>query len=101
MSLNYDALFKELSSRADVKKTVGDKARELRDYMELRWPKVNDISDGQRSRLEKNPEHTILISEFDSKVDGRPMAVVTVRHPAAVAKQASTGFVSRAVNDVG
>ena len=100
MSLNYDALFREMSQRPEVRKAVQDKAVQLRDAMERRWPEVNEISDSQRARLEKNEDHTILITSVTSDTDGRPLAIVTVRHPRAVAEQASTGFATRAVKDV-
>lgn len=100
MSLNMDAIFKEMAQQPHVRKAVNDRAEKLRDYMEMRWPKVNKISDNQRARLEKEPEHTILVTPVESQSDGRPLAVVTVRHPGAVMKQAQTGFATRAVQDV-
>ncbi|WP_168160717.1 hypothetical protein [Corynebacterium sp. HMSC08A12] len=100
MSLNMNALYEQMSKQPHVRKAVHQRAEKLRDYMEMRWPKVNRVSDNQRSRLREAPEHTILISDFNSSVDGRPMSVVTVRHPGAIERQARTGFVTRAVKDV-
>lgn len=99
MALNYDVIFKQMCELPQVKESVRKKAEELRDYIELRWPDVNDLSDAERARLQKDREHSVLITEAKG-ADGRPVAVVTVRHAGAVAKQAQTGFMSRAVRDV-
>lgn len=98
MSLNYEALFQQMAKRPEVKAAVRAKAEKLRDFMEIRWPEVNDVSDAHRAWLKKEPEHTILITESTSS--NRPTHVVTVRHPGAVGKQAQTGFATKAVKDV-
>lgn len=99
MALNYDVLFKQMCELPQVREGVRKKAEELRGYIELRWPEVNDLSDSERARLQKDREHSVLITESRG-ADGRPVAVVTVRRPHAVVKQARTGFMSRAVRDV-
>lgn len=98
MPLNYEALFNEMAQSPQVKEAVRKKAEDLRDFMETRWPEVNDLTETQRNFLKKEPEHSILITE--STRSNRPTHIVTVRHPGAIAKQAATGFATRAVKDV-
>lgn len=100
MSLNYDRLFKEMSQMPQVREATRAKAEQLRDQIEVRWPEVNKISKAERAKLRKDPEHTVLITSTKSKADGRPVEVVTVRHHGAVAKQAKSGFLTKAVKDV-
>lgn len=99
MALNYDVIFKQMCELPQVREGVRKKAEELRGYIELRWPGVNDLSDSERARLQKDSDHSVLITESKG-ADGRPVAVVTVRRPHAVAQQARTGFMSKAVRDV-
>lgn len=98
MSLNYDAIYRQMRDLPQVAEATQKKAEELRDFMEIRWPGINDISDTQRAFLQKSPEHTVLIAS--STRAERPTHVVTVRHPGAVAAQAKYGFVTKAVKDV-
>lgn len=99
MSLNFEALFAEMAKTPQVREAVKAKAEKLREYMEVRWPEVNDIDDAQRQFLDEQPDRTILVSEATDGTN-RPVHVVTVRHPGAVAKQAKSGFVTKAVKDV-
>lgn len=98
MSLDFDALFEELASAPQTKEAVRDKAEELREAMELRWPRVNDIDESQQGFLQDDPDRIIKITE--STRSNRPTHVVTVRHPGAVAAQAKYSFVTKAVKDV-
>lgn len=98
MSLNFEEIAKQMARSPQVLEATRKKAEDVRDAMELRWPDVNKIPESQREHLRKDPDHTILITE--STGTDRPTHVVTVRHPGAVAKQAQTGFASRAVKDV-
>jgi len=99
VALNYDVLFKQMCELPQVREGARKKAEELRGYIELRWPTVNDLSAADRKRLNKDPDRAVLITESKG-ADGRPVAVVTVRRPHAVAQQARTGFMSKAVRDV-
>lgn len=99
MSLNYQKLFEEMAQAPQVKEAVAEKAEQLKRMLEIRWPEVNDVSDKQRAFLKKNPEHTILVTHA-TRGTNRPTHIVTVRHPGAVAKQAKSGFVTKAVKDV-
>lgn len=99
MSLNFEALFAEMAKTPQVREAVKAKAEKLREYMEIRWPEVNDIDDAQRQFLFDERDRTILVSEATDGTN-RPVHVVTVRHPGAVAKQAKSGFVTKAVKDV-
>ena len=99
MALDHDVIFKQMCELPQVREEVRKRAEKLREHIELRWPEVNDLTDAERARLQKDREHSVLITEARG-ADGRPVAVVTVRHAGAVAKQAQTGFMSRAVRDV-
>ncbi len=98
MSLNYEALFEELASAPQTKEAVSEKAEELREAMEMRWPRVNEIDESQRDFLQDEPDRVIKITE--STRSNRPTHVVVVRHPGAVAAQAKYSFVTKAVKDV-
>lgn len=98
MSLNFDKLFAEMAKQPQVKAGVKAKAEKLREFLEIRWPEVNDLSDKDRAFLKSEPERVIKITE--STRSNRPTHVVTIRHPGAVAKQAKDGFVTKAVKDV-
>ncbi|MGC2865989.1 hypothetical protein ACMG4H_14165 [Corynebacterium glutamicum] len=98
MSLDFDALFEELSSAPQTKEAVRDKAEELREAMEMRWPRIDEVGDHQRGFLQDEPDRIIKITE--STRSNRPTHVVTVRHPGAVAAQAKYSFVTKAVKDV-
>lgn len=98
MSLNHNELFKQMAKLPQVREATRKKAEELRDYLELRWPEVNEVSEGHRAFLESEPERIIKVTE--STRSNRPTHIVTVRHPGAVAKQAKDGFVTKAVKDV-
>lgn len=99
MSLNHSELFRQLAATPQVHEATREKAEQLGDHLEMRWPEVNDLSPAQRKFLNDNPEHTILITEATDGTN-RPTHIVTVRHPGAVAAQAKTGFVTKAVKDV-
>lgn len=99
MSLDYSALFREMASQPQVKEAVRKKAEQLKEYMGLRWPEVNQLSDAQRAFLKKSPEHAILITEATEGTN-RPVHIVTVRRPDAVSHQAKTSFATKAVKDV-
>lgn len=98
MSLDINAIFNEMAKAPQVSEAVEAKAEKLRDYMEIRWPEVNDLTEAQRKFLDSEPGRVIKVTE--STRSNRPTHVVTVRHPAAVAKQAKDGFVTKAVKDV-
>lgn len=98
MSLDFDALFEELSSAPQTKEAVKKKAEELGEAMEMRWPRINEVDDHQRGFLQDDPDSIIKITE--STRSNRPTHVVTVRHPGAVAAQAKYSFVTKAVKDV-
>ena len=99
MSLNYSELFKQLAETPQVREATRKKAEQVKQYLELRWPEVNDLSPAQRKFLRENPGEAILITEATDGTN-RPTHIVTVRHPGAVAKQAKDGFVTKAVKDV-
>lgn len=99
MSLDINGLFQELARQSQVREATRKKAEQLRDYMETRWPEVNDLSEAQRAFLESEPGRTIKVTEATDETN-RPTHIVTVRHPGAVAKQAKSGFVTKAVKDV-
>ena len=99
MALDYNAIFREMCDLPQSREGARKTAEKLREYIELRWPTVNDMSAADRKRLNKNPDRAVLITESKG-ADGRPVAVVTVRRPHAVAQQARTGFMSKAVRDV-
>ncbi|WP_368266687.1 hypothetical protein [Corynebacterium ulcerans] len=94
MSLDYSALFREMASQLQVKEAVRKSAEQLKEYMGLRWPEVNQLNDAQRSFLEKSSEQVILIREA-AEGTNRPVHIVTVRCPDAVSHQAKTSFVAR------
>lgn len=98
MSLNYSELFAQLAATPQVREATREKAEQLADYLELRWPEVNDLSPAQRKFLNDNPDKAILVTEATDGTN-RPTHIVTVRHPGAVAKQAKTGFATKAVKD--
>lgn len=98
MSLNYHELFKQLAETPQVREATRKKAEQVKQYLELRWPEVNDLSPAQREFLRENPGEAILVTEATDGTN-RPVHIVTVRHPGAVAKQAKDGFVTKAVKD--
>lgn len=99
MSLKYDELFKMMAAQPQVKQAVADKAEKLREYLEIRWPEVNDMNSAHKEFLYTPKDRAIIITEATQGTN-RPTHVVTIRHPGAVAQQAKTGFVTKAVKDV-
>lgn len=98
MSLNYSELFKQLAAQPQVREATREKAERLQKYLRTRWPEVEDVPAAQRAFLEGGDD----VVQVTEATDGtnRPVHIVTVRHPGAVAKQAKDGFVTKAVKDV-
>lgn len=99
MPLNYHELFKEMAKQPQVIAATKQKAEQLRDYIELRWPDVNDLSEQDKQFLEGDRNRVVQVTEATQGTN-RATHVVTVRHPGAVAKQAKSGFLTKAVKDV-
>lgn len=97
MSLNYHELFKQMAKQPQVKEASRKKAEQVKKYIELRWPDVNELSDRDRAYLEGGG-YVVQVTHA-TRGTNRPTHVVTVRHPGAVAKQAKDGFVTKAVKD--
>lgn len=97
MSLNYSQLFKQMAKQPQVQEAARKKAEQVKKYIELRWPEVNELSDRDRAYLEGGGD--VVQVTHATQGTNRPTHVVTVRHPGAVAKQAKDGFVTKAVKD--
>lgn len=99
MSLDYRELFKQMAATEQVKQATKQKAEQLKKFIELRWPDVNDLSDKDRAFLKESGD-VVQVSESTQNQPNRPVYVVTVRHPGAVGKQAADKFLTKAVKDV-
>ena len=97
MSLNYNQLFKQLAAAPQVQEASRKKAEQVKKYIELRWPNVNDLSARDRAFLREGGD--VVKVTRATRGTNRPTHVVTVRHPGAVAKQAEDGFITKAVKD--
>lgn len=97
MSLNYQKLFKQMAATPQVKAATKKKAEQVKKFIEIRWPEVNELSDRDRAYLEGGGD--VVQVTHATQGTNRPTHVVTVRHPGAVAKQAKDGFVTKAVKD--
>ena len=97
MSLNYNQLFKQIAAAPQVQEASRKKAEQLKKYIELRWPDVNDLPDHDRAFLHEGGD--VVKVTRATRGTNRPTHVVTVRHPGAVAKQAEDGFLTKAVKD--
>lgn len=100
MSLNYEQLFQQMAAAPQVREATRAKAEELREFIEIRWPEVEDVHPQHRAFLGGNPERVVSVTQATEGTN-RPVHIVTVRHPQAVSQQAKTGFVTKAVKDVG
>ncbi|ERS41828.1 MULTISPECIES: hypothetical protein [Corynebacterium] len=98
MSLNYHELFKQMAATPQVKAAPRKKAEQVKKYIELRWPEVNEMSERDRAFLDDDSGEVVKITHA-TRGTNRPTQVVTVRHPGAVAKQAKDGFITKAVKD--
>lgn len=98
MSLNYRELFKQMAAAPQVQEASRKKAEQVKKYIELRWPDVNDLSDRERAFLREGGD--VVKVTRATRGTNRPTHVVMVRHPGAVAKQAKDGFLTKAVKDV-
>lgn len=97
MSLNYHELFKQMAKQPQVQEASRKKAEQVKKYIELRWPNVNDLSARDRAYLEGGGD--VVQVTHATQGTNRPTHIVTVRHPGAVAKQAKDGFLTKAVKD--
>ena len=97
MSLNYSQLFKQMAKQPQVQEAARKKAEQVKKYIELRWPDVNDLSSRDRAFLREGGD--VVKITHATRGTNRPTHVVTVRHPGAVAKQAKDGFLTKAVKD--
>lgn len=97
MSLNYSQLFKQMAKQPQVQEASRKKAEQVKKYIELRWPEVNELSARDRAFLREGGD--IVKITHATHGTNRPTHVVTVRHPGAVAKQAKDGFLTKAVKD--
>lgn len=97
MSLNYSQLFQQMAKQPQVKEASRKKAEQVKKYIELRWPEVNELSARDRAFLSEGGD--VVKITHATRGTNRPTHVVTVRHPGAVAKQAKDGFISKAVKD--
>lgn len=84
--LNRD-IFPKLANDPGVIAALDDVAEEVADYLRASLPKGV-------------PKDVVVISEVTNYVDGRPVRLVTVRHPSAIAHQAHTGFMTKAAQAV-
>lgn len=98
MSLDYRELFKQMAATEQVKQATKQKAEQLKKFIELRWPDVNDLSDKDRAFLKESGD--IVQVTQATRGTNRPTHIVTVRHPGAVGKQAADKFLTKAVKDV-
>lgn len=97
MSINYHELFKQIAAAPQVQEASRKKAEQVKKYIELRWPEVNELSSRDKAFLHEGGD-VVRITRA-TRGTNRPTHVVTVRHPGAVAKQAKDGFVTKAVKD--
>lgn len=97
MSLNYSQLVKQMAKQPQVKEAPRKKAEQVKKYIELRWPEVNNLSTRDRAFLREGGD--VVKITHATRGTNRPTHVVTVRHPGAVAKQAKDGFITKAVKD--
>lgn len=97
MSLNYHQLFKQMAAAPQVQEASRKKAEQVKQYIELRWPDINDLSDRERAFLREGGD--VVKVTHATRGTNRPTHVVMVRHPGAVAKQAKDGFLTKAVKD--
>lgn len=98
MSLNYHELFEQMAATPQVKAASRKKAEQVKKYIELHWPEVNEMSERDRALLDDEGGEVVKITHA-TRGTNRPTQVVTVRHPGAVAKQAKDGFLTKAVKD--
>ena len=99
MSLDYHELFRQMANTPQVQKAVEDKAEELKKFIEIRWPDVNDVGASTKRFLKEDPGDVVKVTHATHGTN-RPTHIVTVRHPGAVAKQAKDGLLTKAVKDV-
>jgi len=97
VSLNYSQLFKQMAKQPQVKEASRKKAEQVKKYIELRWPEVNELSSRDKAFLREGSD--VVKITHATRGTNRPTHVVTVRHPGAVSKQAKDGFVTKAVKD--
>ncbi|MDK8693581.1 hypothetical protein [Corynebacterium sp. MSK158] len=97
MSLNYHELFAQMAKQPQVQEAARKKAEQVKKYIELRWPDVNDLSSRDKAFLGEGGD--VVKVTHATRGTNRPTHVVTVRHPGAVAKQAKDGFLTKAVKD--
>lgn len=97
MPLNYNQLFKQMAATPQVKAATKKKAEQVKKFIEIRWPEVNELSDRDRAYLDGGGD--VVQVRHATQGTNRPTHVVTVRHPGAVAKQAKDSFVTKAVKD--
>lgn len=97
MSLNYQNLFKQMAATPQVKAASRKKAEQVKKFIEIRWPEVNQLSERDRAYLDGGGD--VVQVTHATQGTNRPTHVVTVRHPGAVAKQAKDSFVTKAVKD--
>jgi len=97
VSLNYSQLFKQIAATPQVQEASRKKAEQVKKYIELRWPEVNELSAHDHAFLREDGD--VVKITHATRGTNRPTQVVTVRHPGAVAKQAKDGFLTKAVKD--
>ena len=51
MSLNYSQLFKQMAKQPQVQEASRKKAEQVKKYIELRWPEVNELSSRDKAFL--------------------------------------------------
>ena len=97
MSLNYHELFAQMAKQPQVQEAARKKAEQVKKYIELRWPDVNDLSSRDKAFLREGGD-VVKITHATRGTNGATH-VVTVRHPGAVAKQTKDGFLTKAVKN--
>lgn len=99
MSLNYDALAQMMAETPQAQAALRAKADEFIEYLKIRWPRLQEPTDAQKDFLAKNPGALVDVTPSVNKA-GRPIHIVVIRHPGAVAEQANNSFVTKAIKDV-
>lgn len=97
MSLKLDAIFQQMAQSPQVVQAAEALANQVKKYIEMRWPEVNDLSARDRQFLHDGGD-VVRVTRATHGTN-RPTHVITVRHPGAVAKQAKDGFLTKAVQD--
>lgn len=96
------AAFEKLANSPQVVEKLDEVAADFVRLLQAGWPdSIGDQTAKDTEKFQHEEHDRVFVVVKTKRRDGRPVRVVLINHPYAVAHQAKTGFVTQAAAAVG